>query len=269
MTTVIAIGNLKGGVAKTTTCISLGGCLAEMGKIVLLLDLDPQAHLTLSLGLKPESIRYTVGEVLLGNLSLVGASRETGTFGLDIVPANQSLSVVNKVLYRQKGYEFLLKQQIRALKDGLYDVILIDCPPACGPLTLNALTAADLLVIPVLCDYYAARSLRQTIGMAKLVRERTNPSLDYRILVTMYDRRIRLSSLILEQLRQQLGHRVLQTVIEMDARLKETGTAGKPINRYAPRSRGADQYRLLAAELLSGHTASVPDLSIRVARGLP
>jgi chromosome partitioning protein len=119
MTTVIAIGNLKGGVAKTTTCLSLGGCLAEMGKIVLLLDLDPQAHLTLSLGLKPENIRYTVSEVLLGNLSLVGASRETGTFGLDIVPANQSLSVINKVLYRQAGYEYLLKQQINALKDSL------------------------------------------------------------------------------------------------------------------------------------------------------
>ncbi len=117
-----------------------------MGKIVLLLDLDPQAHLTLSLSLKPENIRYPVSEVLLGNLSLVGASRETGTFGLDIVPANQSLSVVNKVLYRQAGYEFFLKQQIRALKDSLYDVILIDCPPAFGPLTLNALTAADLVV---------------------------------------------------------------------------------------------------------------------------
>ncbi len=138
MTTVIAIGNLKGGVAKTTTCLSLGGCLAEMGKTVLLMDLDPQAHLTLSLGLKPESIRYTVSEVLLGNLSLVGASRETGTFGMDIVPANQSLSVINKVLYRQAGYEYLLKQQISALKDSLYDVILIDCPPACGPLTINA-----------------------------------------------------------------------------------------------------------------------------------
>ncbi|MCX7854489.1 MAG: AAA family ATPase [Anaerolineae bacterium] len=258
MTTVIAIGNLKGGVAKTTTCLSLGGCLAEMGKIVLLLDLDPQAHLTLSLGLKPENIRYTVSEVLLGNLSLVGASRETGTFGLDIVPANQSLSVVNKVLYRQAGYEFLLKQQIHALKDSLYDVILIDCPPACGPLTLNALTAADLLVIPLLCDYYAARSLRQTIGMAKLVRERTNPSLEYRILITMYDRRIRLSHLVLEQLQQQLGHRVLQTIIEVDARLKESGVAGNPINRYAPKSRGAHQYRLLATELLSGHVTAVP-----------
>ena len=268
MAHVIAIGNLKGGVAKTTTCLSLGGCLAEMGQIVLLVDLDPQAHLTLSLGLKPESIRYTVGEVLLGNLSLVGASRETGTLGLDIVPANQGLWVVNKLLYRQKGYEFLLKQQIHALKDSLYDFILIDCPPACRPLTLNALTTADLLVIPVLCDYYAARSLRQTIGMVKLVRERTNPSLDYRILVTMYDRRIRLSSLILEQLREQLGRRVLQTVIEVDARLRETGTAGEPISRYAPRSRGADQYRLLAAELLSGCTASVPAPSTRESRVL-
>lgn len=250
MTTVIAIGNLKGGVAKTTTCLSLGGCLAEMGKIVLLLDLDPQAHLTLSLGLKPETVRYTVSEVLLGHLSLVGASRETGTFGLDIVPANQTLSVINKALYRQASYEFCLKQQIGALKDNLYDFILIDCPPACGPLTLNALTAADLLVIPLQCDYYAARSLRQTIGMVKLIRERTNPSLEYRVLVTMYDRRIRLSHLVLEQLRQQLGHRVLRTVIEVDVRLKESGAAGKPINQYAPRSRGADQYRLLAAELL-------------------
>lgn len=258
MPAVIAISNQKGGVAKTTTCFSLGACLAEMGNMVLLMDLDPQAHLTLSFGLKPETLRYTVSDVLLGNLSLIGASRETGVFGLDLVPANSSLAVVNKILYRRPGYEFLLKQQLQTLKDDFYNFVLIDCPPMSGLLTINALTAAHLLIIPVQCDYYAARSLRQTIGLAKLVREQTNPALGYRVLITMYDRRSRISRLILGQMQQQMGHLLMQTIIEVDARLKESAAVGQPISRYAPRSRGAEQYRALAAELVSGLIPSAP-----------
>ncbi len=263
MPTVIAIGNQKGGVAKTTTCFSLGACLAEMGKTVLVIDLDPQAHLTLSFGLRPETLRYTVSEVLLGNLSIVGASRETGVFGLDIVPANSSLAVVNKILYRRPGYEFLLKHQLQTLKDDFYNFVLIDCPPLTGLLTINALTAAHLLLIPVQCDFYAARSLRQIIGLVKLVREQTNPALIYRVLVTMYDRRSRISRFVLGQMQQQMGHLLMRTIIEVDTRLRESVTTGQPIIRYAPKSRGAEQYRALAAELISGLG---PSVSVTVAQ---
>lgn len=256
MPTVIALGNQKGGVAKTTTCFALGGCLAEMGYTVLIIDLDPQAHLTLSFGLKPETLRYTISDVLLGNLSLVGASRETGIFGLDIVPANTTLAVISKVLYGKPGYEFLLRHQLKALRDDFYNFILIDCPPISGLLTINALTAADLLIIPLQCDWYAARSLRQMIGLAKMVRERTNPNLHYRALITMYDRRNRISRIILEQLRQQISHLLMETIVEVDVRLKESAIMKQPINRYAPQSRGAEQYRALAMELAFGQVPS-------------
>src|SRR5512136_1029058 len=130
MTSVIAIGNLKGGVAKTTTCLSLGACLAEMGKIVLLIDLDPQASLTLGVGLKPDELRHTVDEALLGNASLVSVSRECAVFGLDIVPANQALVTIDRILYGHKGYAFYLKNSIEAMGARMYDFILIDCPPS-------------------------------------------------------------------------------------------------------------------------------------------
>ncbi|MCS7178396.1 MAG: ParA family protein [Anaerolineae bacterium] len=259
MTTIMAIGNSKGGVAKTTTCLSLGAAFAELGQTVLLIDLDPQAHLTLSLGFHPERLRYTVSEVLLGHLSLVGASRETHIFGVDLIPANLSLAVMDKVLYRRPGYEGLLKQQFSGLKEEFYNYVLIDCPPASGLLTLNALTAADLLIIPLQCDYYAARALRQTIGLAKLVRERTNPKLRYRVLITMYDRRSRISRLVMEHMQQHLGHLLLNTVIEIDTRLRECVMHQHAINRYAPKSRSAEQYRALAAELMSiGRGAPAP-----------
>ena len=205
MATTIAISNQKGGVAKTTTCLSLGACLAEMGQSVLLVDLDPQANLTLSMGLRPGELRRTVGEALLGNTSLVSISRESSVFDLDIVPANQELVVLDKILYGRQGYEFRLKNGLDAMGEGFYDIVLIDCPPSFGTLTLNALTAADLLIVPVQCEYYAAHSLRQIVELVNLVRERTNPRLIYRVLVTMYDRRNKICQVILEQMQRGLS----------------------------------------------------------------
>lgn len=248
----IALGSQKGGVAKTTTCLSLGACLAEMGHPALLIDLDPQAHLTMSLGFKPDMIRHTIEDVLLEGASPVSVSRESALVGLDIIPANSRLALAEKVLYRQKGYEFYLKNMLNAMAEDYYDVILIDCPPSFGALTLNALTAADLLIIPVPCEYYAAHSLRYILELAGMVRERTNPRLAYRLLVTMYDRRNRISQLILAQMQQGLKNVLLNTIIEVDTKLRESPVFGQPITLYAPDTRSAQQYRALVQELMNG-----------------
>ena len=250
-TTVIAISNQKGGVAKTTTCLSLGACLAEMGQLVLLIDLDPQANLTLSMGLRPEKLSYTVEDALLGGDSLVSVSRESPVFGLDIVPANRGLVLLDKILYGRKRYEFYLKNSLDVMGGDFYDVVLIDCPPSFGTLTLNALTAADLLIIPVQCEYYAAYSLRQVVDVVKLVRERTNPQLIYHVLVTMYDRRNKICRLILEQMRKGLSRVLFKTIIEVDTKLRESPAFGQPITLYASRTRSAQQYRALAQELMN------------------
>ncbi len=252
MAMTIAISNQKGGVAKTTTCLSLGACLAEIGRSVLLIDLDPQGHLTLSMGLKPENLRRTVDDALLGNASLVSVSRESAIFGLDIVPANRMLIALDKILYGRPGYQFHLKKGLEIMGEDFYDFVLIDCPPSFGTLTLNALAAADLLIIPVQCDYYAAYSLRHYMKLVQRIREKTNPWLTYRVLVTMYDRRNKICRVILERMRQGLDSVLFQTIIEVDTKLRESPAFGQPITSYSPKTRGAEQYRALAQELL-GH----------------
>jgi chromosome partitioning protein len=251
MTTTIAVSNQKGGVAKTTTCLSLGACLAEMKKSVLLIDLDPQAHLTISLGLKPNAIRHAVDEALLGNTSLVSISRESPVFGLDIIPANRMLIVLDKILYGRPGYQFRLKKGLDIMGEGFYDFVVIDCPPSLGTLTLNGLTASDLLLIPVQCDYYAAYSLRHFVKMVQQVREKTNPWLTYRVLVTMYDRRNKICQVILDQMKLGLNNVLFETIIEVDTKLRECPVFGQPITLYAPKARGAEQYRALAKELVN------------------
>ena len=251
MTTTIAVSNQKGGVAKTTTCLSLGACLAEMKQSVLLIDLDPQANLTISLGLKPQNIHRAVDDALLGNASLVSVSRESPVFGLDIVPANRMLIVLDKILYKRPGYQFHLKKGLDAMGEGFYDFILMDCPPSFGTLTLNALTAADLLIIPVQCDYYAAYSLRHFVKLVQQVREKTNPWLTYRVLATMYDRRNKICQIILEQMQQALGDILFTNIIEVDTKLRESPAFGQPITIYAPKTRGTQQYRALAKELMN------------------
>lgn len=249
MPNVIAINNQKGGVAKTTTCLSLGASLAELGYSVLLIDMDPQAHLTLSLGLKPERLHRTIGDVLLGTYSIAAVSRESPVFDLDIVPANQNLALIDKLLYEQNKYEFQLSQKLANLADSHYEYILIDSPPAFSALTLNALTAAHLLIIPVQCEFYAAQSLPGIIKLAKLVQKKTNPALTYHLLVTMFDRRNKICHLIYEQMQQQMSHLLYDTIIEVDTKLKESPAFGQPITQYAPDTRGAQQYRRLAQEL--------------------
>jgi chromosome partitioning protein len=247
----IAVSSQKGGVAKTTTAVSLGAALAEQGRSVLLVDLDPQANLTQSLGVEPDRVRRMIGDVLLEQATLLSVSRESSVFNLDLAPANHGLLVLDKVLYGRQGYEYRLKTQLQSINGGYYDVIIFDCPPAFGTLTINALTAANLLIIPVACDYYSARSLRSYLDLIRLVNRNSNPDLTYRLLVTMFDRRNRVSHIILEQLRKTYSHILFNTLIPIDVRLRESPIFGKPITQYAPNARSAQEYRALATELMT------------------
>jgi chromosome partitioning protein len=158
---------------------------------------------------------------------------------------------MNKLLYRQKGYQFRLKQVLANMPANLYDYILLDCPPSLAPLTLNALSTADLLIIPTQCEYYSARSLSQTIRLALQIRKQSNPRLIYRVLITMYDQRNKINRLVLEQMQTGLSSVLFNTIIQIDTKLKESPAFGKPATTYAPRSRGTQQYRALARELTS------------------
>jgi len=250
MTTTIAIGNQKGGVAKTTTTLSLGAALADLGHGVLLVDLDPQANLTLSLGLQPHNLAHTAIDALLGTDSLVGVSRESDIFRMDIVPSNHELVILDKVLANKNGQHLRLQRKMDDAVRQLYDFVLVDCPPSAGNLTMNALVAADLLIVPVQCEFYAAHSLRQTSQLVRRAQVQGNPQLRYRVLVTIYDQRNKISRLILEQLRGALAGLLFDTVIQIDTKLRESPAYGKPIVHYAPGSRGARQYRELADEVL-------------------
>lgn len=274
----IAIGNQKGGVAKTTTCISLGAALAESGHTVLLIDLDPQANLTLSF--RPGdgrtrqgdehtqqevesprrgagSIRLMTGEssrcgamdALTGNASLLSVSRPTTIPSLDVVPAGRELVLVDKVFYQLPGYQYRLREALEEMEPGVYDYVLVDCPPSLATLTLNALIAADLLIVPVQCELYAAHSVGQMVRLVRQVREQCQHDLQYRLLITMYDMRNRISQMILEQMKTSKGDVLFDTIIQIDTKLRESPAYGQPVTSYASQSRAAHQYRALAQEL--------------------
>jgi len=248
---VIAVASQKGGVAKTTTSLTLGACLAEQGRSVLLIDMDPQAQLTLSFGLKPAELRRTITDALLANNSMVSITRETGVPLLDLAPANQGLGTMERLLYSRPNFECVLRDRLRAMDTGYYDVMIIDCLPSFGPLTLNALTAADLLLVPTQCEYYASHALLPVLKLVKLVRRKTNPHLSYRLLITMYDERNRISHILRKRMEDSFRGALLETIIEVDPNLKESPAFGQPVNLYAPDTRAATQYRMLAQELMN------------------
>jgi chromosome partitioning protein len=179
----------------------------------------------------------------------VGVSQESGVFALDLIAANHELMLIDKVLYKRPGYQFRLREAISKVYPGLYQYIIIDCPPAIAPLTLNALAAADLIIIPAQAELYAAQSLRQTIKLALQMREQCNPDLEYRVLVTMYDMRNKISRMILDQMQHELDQILFETIIQIDTKLRESPAYGKPITSYAKKTRSAQQYRALAKEL--------------------
>ncbi len=252
MTWTIAVSNQKGGVAKTTSCVSIGACLAEAGWRTLIVDFDPQVNLTLTTGFEPEELQWTLPDLLEiegDRPDPADVIQPTGLAGLDILPADQRLVDLEVDARNHPGYEDLLHTALEPLHQ-LYDYILIDCPPSMGSLTIMALTAADIALIPVQCDYYATRGLMSLIEIVQAVQNRTNPSLTYALFVTMYDARPLISRRMLQQLRATFPNAMLEPVIGIDTRLRESALANEPIITYATKSRASIQYRSLAKELV-------------------
>lgn len=254
MARIIAISNQKGGVAKTTTCLSLGASMAENGRHVLVVDLDSQANLTMAAGFDPDQLEETVVDLLLNAVEQQPCDFNsllcsTVVQGLHLLPADVRLAGLERRLYDVTGYEYLLKEAF-GQHGQAYDVILLDCPPSLSALTLMALTASDEVLIPAQCEYYAAKGLERLLEIVEAVREKTNPDLEARVLPTMYDQRNRICRMVLGQLRQAFPDMVLDHLIGVDTKLREAPALGEPITIYAPQSRAAEQYRSLAGELL-------------------
>jgi chromosome partitioning protein len=246
---VIAISNEKGGVAKTTTTFSLGAAMAESGKDVLLVDLDPQGNLSLANSIEPGDAKLNSGEILLDKVDAQASIRNTNTAKMDIIPSNPRIAEAEQFLPVRTNYVYTLKNAFQA-KELKYDYILLDCPPSMGAIAANALTAADLLIIPTQAEYFSAYALRDMMMFIRRIRKDSNPGLAYRILITLLDQRNRAHRAIREQLTQTFGVGLFETVIEVDTRLRESPIIGVPITQYRPNSRGSLQYRVLAQELM-------------------
>jgi len=249
MAYIIAMSNEKGGVAKTTSTLSLGAALAELNYRVLLIDLDPQANLSLALGLETGEAAVTSANILIESASLQTAIQKTDIPNLELIPSSFRIENAEQFLPMRTHYLSTLRDALEV--DTLpYDYILLDCPPALGAITLNALSCANLLIIPTQAEYFSAYALRNMMGTIRRIRQEVNPQLAYRILVTLLDRRNRTHRNIFEQLQATFGQGVFTTVIEVDTKLRESPIAGVPITHYKPTSRGSQQYRVLAQELI-------------------
>ena len=250
MAYTIAISNEKGGVAKTTTTLSLGAALAEKGYQVLLIDLDAQANLTLALGFEPGGAALTSSDVLLENVPLENVWQKSEIDRLEIVPSSKKMERAEQLLPIHLNYGTRLADSIEASQPMKYDFVLIDCPPALGAVTLNALNAANLLIIPTQAEYFSAYALRNMMTLVRKVRSENNPPLAYRILITMLDRRNRSHRTIQTQLENTFGDGLFKSIIGIDTKLRESPILGLPITVYKSKTRGAEQYRVLAQELV-------------------
>ena len=250
MSYIISIANEKGGVAKTTSTLSLGGALSEMGKKVMLVDLDPQANLTLSLGVEPDQNVKSLVNLILDKKPVDDALPPTQVSNLTLFPSNSDIRMAERLLPMQSEYHLLLKKLLQPLESN-YDFILLDCPPFLGAITLNALMASNLLVLPTQAEYYSVFALKNMMAMVRQVRSLGNSDLRYRLLLTMFDKRNGIHRSLAEHLRASFNTGVLDTVIEIDTRLRESPLTGLPIVYHAAKSRGALQYRFLAQEILN------------------
>lgn len=249
--TVMAMCNQKGGVGKTTSTINLGAALVETGRKVLLLDFDPQGSLSVGLGLNPHTLESSIYNVLLSRVDPLEVIRPTTIDGLDILPINIDLSAAEVQLVSEVAREQILKRILDRLRSS-YDIILIDCAPSLGLLTINALTAADKVIIPLECEFFALRGVALLTDTITKVQDRLNPDLELLgILGTMFDARTLHSREVLERVGQAFGEVVFHTVIRRTVKFPETTVAGEPITTYASNSPGAAAYRTLAQEVLA------------------
>ena len=247
----IAIANQKGGVGKSTTAINLSACLAEYGKKILTIDMDPQGNTTSGLGVEKNELEYTVYELMLGECSLEQCILHLDFDNHDLLPSNVNLAGAEIELIGVDNKEYILKEQIDMIRDH-YDFIIIDCPPSLNMLTVNAMTTADTVLVPIQCEYYALEGLAQLMHTIELVQERLNPDLEMEgVVFTMYDARTNLSLQVVENVKDNLNQKIYKTIIPRNVRLAEAPSYGLPINKYDSRSAGAESYRLLADEVMN------------------
>lgn len=247
---IIAIANQKGGVGKTTTAVNLSACLALLGEKVLAIDIDPQGNATSGLGIDRKKVSGSIYDVLINDIPVETAVQPTRVEGLSVIPATIDLAGAEIELVPAISRENKLKKALGPLRDE-YDFIIIDCPPSLGLLTINALTAADSLLIPIQCEYYALEGLSQLMNTFKLVQNHLNPSLSIEgVLLTMFDGRTNLAIQVVEEVKRFFRGKVYRTIVARNVRLSEAPSHGLPINLYDPKSKGAESYAELAKEVI-------------------
>lgn len=256
MARVIAIANQKGGVGKTTTAINLSACLAERNRKVLTVDIDPQGNTSSGLGINKNKLENTIYGMIIGECTLQDCLIKSDIIeNLDILPSNVNLAGAEIELIGIEDREYILKKHIDQVKDN-YDFVIIDCPPSLSTLTVNAMTTADTVLVPIQCEFYALEGLTQLMHTINLVKKRLNPKLKIEgVVFTMFDARTNLSLQVVENVKENLNHNIYKTIIPRNVRLAEAPSHGLPINLYDSKSAGAEGYRQLAKEVIDNDEA--------------